>query len=513
LPTHFPTLQPSAKADFRTSVPTLDPTRAVVSLNVRSPLESPVRVNEGRTSTVLLSAIVQGDLSPTTIMVRCDSSNATLLHVGCPDVPLVGSPASCDIPMDLPAGNLSLRLIAVDDFHNSGHPAVKNASLRCSSGTSTVVVREASVRFSITNVVRPIFGNATFKPSGENTTRRVLSGGTFEVVTTKAGKLILEAHNGFSSPPFISPSAALVREASASATGRRLVLDVPVNISDSTPTRLSLELPSFAAACGDENGNESMCLFGLEISNSEPPDPELGIAGNFSCPGRLENGEQVAACFAAIGASLSPSHGGRQTHQYHVIRYVPKCREAQGATEEPYEEPGSAVCSASIESAQKCAFGLGDTCKRCPYGAICPGGNEARSFPGFFTVDSAKGIVEPCIEPASERCVGWDAQTLATRCGDAYAGACSATLRVGGMRLFMLRARLVVTCPFRCSQARCAKRAPPASTCGPTECAGDVPSRSARPQPESACKPRSSFQLRFSGRASLSQCSLPSWSV
>ena len=426
MPTHFPTLQPSAKADFRTSVPTLDPTRAIVSLNVRSPLESPVRVNEGSTSTVVLSAIVQGDLSPTTVLVRCDSSNASLLHVGCPFVPLVGSPASCEIVLDLPAGNLSLRLIAVDDFDNSGHPAAKNASFRCSSGTSMVVVREASVLFSITNVVRPIFGDAIFTPTEGNVTRRVLSGGagTFEVVTTKAGRLILHAYSNFSSPPFISPSAKLVREANASAAGRRLVLNVPVNVDDSTPTRLSLELPSFAAACGDENGNESMCLFGLEISNSEPADPDLGVAGNFSCPGRMENGEEVAACFAAIGASLSPSHAGGQTRRYHVIRYVPKCNDAQGVNEERYEEPGSAVCSASIESAQKCAFGLGDTCKRCPYGAICPGGNEARSFPGFFTIDSAKGIVQPCIAPASDRCVGWDAPTLATRCGDAYAGAC-----------------------------------------------------------------------------------------
>jgi hypothetical protein len=423
LPTHYPTLQPSARAGFQSSVPTLVPTRAIVSLNVQSPLESPVHVNEGTSSTVVLSGIIEGDLSPTTILVRCDSSNATLLHVGCRDVPLIGSPASCEIPMDLPAGNVTVRLIAVDDFDNSGHPAAKSASVRCSSGTSAVVVREASVLFSITNVVRPIFGDATFTPAGENTTRRVLSGGagTFEVLTTKAGKLVLQAYRGFSSPPFISPSAALVPEANASEAGRRLVLNVSVNVS-SSPAWLSLELPSFAAACGDENSNESMCLFGLEISNSEPADPNLGVAGNFSCPGRLANGEPVAACFGAIGASLSPSHAGGQTRRYHVIRYVSKCKDAQGGDEEPYEEPGSVVCAASIELAQKCAFGLGDTCKRCPYGAFCPGGNEARSFPGFFTIDSAKGIVQSCIAPASERCVGWDAQTLATRCGEAYAG-------------------------------------------------------------------------------------------
>ena len=110
-----------------------------------------------------------------------------------------------------------------------------------------------------------------------------------------------------------------------------------------------------------------------------------------------------------------------QHAEYHTIRYVDKCN-ATGVREEPYEDPGSPICSESIDSAQKCAFGLGDTCRRCPFGAICPGGNEARSFPGFYTVDVARGIVEPCIAPAQERCVGWDAQALATRCGKAYTG-------------------------------------------------------------------------------------------
>jgi hypothetical protein len=390
-------------------------------------------MNEGGASTVVLAAIVQGELSPTTkVMIRCVSSDDTLLHVGCPDVPLVGSPASCEIPMDVSTGIVSVRPIAVDDFDNSGHPAVKSASLLCSGSTPGVDVRDVAVTFSITNVVRPVFGDAIFTQAGDNATRQVLSGGagTFEVVTTKGGTLVLHAHAGFSSPSFISPSAALVREASPPAAGERLV----VKVSEWSAAQLTLELPSFSEACGKLN--KSMCLYGLEISNSKPSDADLGLAGDFKCPGRLETGEQVAACFPAIDASLSPSDAGGQTRQYHVVRYVLKCGDAQGWHEEPYEEPGAAICSASIESAQKCAFGLGDTCKRCPYGAICPGGNEARSFPGFYTVDSAQGIVQRCITPATERCVGWDAQTLATRCGAAYAGALMK--RLGGVCLLPL---------------------------------------------------------------------------
>jgi hypothetical protein len=37
-------------------------------------------------------------------------------------------------------------------------------------------------------------------------------------------------------------------------------------------------------------------------------------------------------------------------------------------------------------------------------------------------VAESSGIVEPCTAPAKQRCTGWDGQTLATRCGEAYAG-------------------------------------------------------------------------------------------
>jgi hypothetical protein len=340
-----------------------------------------------------------------------------LLHVGCPDKPLLGSPAVCEVPMMLPTGNVSVSPIAVDDYDNSGHPATKTASLLCSSSAANVDVRGAAVNYSITNVVRPVFGEANFTQTGENTTRIILSraAGTFEVVTTKGGDLVLYSHSRFSSPSFISPTGTLVRVSPAVA-GERLVL----HVRKWSPTELTLTLPSFSETCGDR----SFCLFGLEIRNSiEPPDPNLGLAGDFNCPGLLETGEQAAACYPAIAAPLSPSSAGEPARRYHSIRYVEKCKDAQGAHEDPYEEPGSPICSESVESAQKCAFGLRDTCRRCPYGAICPGGDEARSFPGFYTTSSARGAVEPCTAPATERCTGWDAQTLATRCGEAYAGA------------------------------------------------------------------------------------------
>ncbi len=398
-------------------MPTLAPTRAVLFLDVRLPLESPVRVDEGDMTLVLLSTRVQGELLDRSVMIRCTSSNSTLLHVGCPDQPSATSPDTCEMPLALATGNLSLLLIAADDFDNRGHPPVKRASLLCSgSSGSSIDVLPASLDFEITNVVRPVFGAANFAPSGENATREILRGGvgTLEIVTSKSGELVLQAHAAFTSPSFIAPTAAL----RSAIDGRRLVL----HVNKWASTSLSLQLPSFAEACG----SRSACVFGLEIHNANSADAELGRAGVFECPRRLPTGKLDFQCFGAIGfgaidATRSPTDLGSAAVQYHVVRYVEKCIAVN--LDEPYDDPGSTACFGSIESAQKCAFGLRDTCKRCPYGAMCPGGNEARSFPGFFTVSSDHGIVEQCPSPDTERCTGWNAQNLATRCGKAYAGA------------------------------------------------------------------------------------------
>jgi hypothetical protein len=112
IPTEYPTLVPSSPGELRSSVPTLAPTRAVLFLDVRLPLESPVRVDEGGTTLVLLSPRVQGKLLDRTVMMRCTSSNSALLHVGCPDQPSATSPGTCEMPQALAAGNMSVLVIA-----------------------------------------------------------------------------------------------------------------------------------------------------------------------------------------------------------------------------------------------------------------------------------------------------------------------------------------------------------------------------------------------------------------
>ncbi len=140
-------------------------------------------------------------------------------------------------------------------------------------------------------------------------------------------------------------------------------------------------------------------------------NPAVGVAGALRCPPA-----DGSLCFegdgydAVISAARSPD-SGTGVAQYHSIRYVQQCA--------GFAAPGSDVCRASLESAQYCAFGAGDSCRACPRGGYCPGGNELRSFPDYYVLSSSEGIVEPC---GTLRCVGWDMQRSETKCAVGYAG-------------------------------------------------------------------------------------------
>jgi len=81
---------------------------------------------------------------------------------------------------------------------------------------------------------------------------------------------------------------------------------------------------------------------------------------------------------------------------------------------------GACTNTSSPEFAN-CAFGAGEACRRCPADAICPGGFRAvPASAGFWTLAEASGESTPCMPPATERCMGWDASISAVRCGVGY---------------------------------------------------------------------------------------------
>ena len=51
------------------------------------------------------------------------------------------------------------------------------------------------------------------------------------------------------------------------------------------------------------------------------------------------------------------------------------------------------------------------------------GGNELRTFPGYYAASASALAVSACPPPATARCVAWDSTAQRTACGEAYAGA------------------------------------------------------------------------------------------
>ncbi len=139
---------------------------------------------------------VQGALRLPSVAIRCQSSNATLLQLVCPSAPAAASATSapCDVQMPLALSpsvrGIELAAVAVEDYNNGG-PAMRTLSLSCiatpgSVSSSALDVRAASVDFEVTNIVRPIFGDADFaEAANESETRRVLVAGSCRSGTSR----------------------------------------------------------------------------------------------------------------------------------------------------------------------------------------------------------------------------------------------------------------------------------------------------------------------------------------
>ena len=127
---------------------------------------------------------VQGAFGLSAATIRCESSNSTLLQLVCASpTPTVTAPRtspSCDLPVPSSARGVLVTLVAMEDFDNGG-PAVKAACLVC-TGPASLGSGAVAVGVEITNVVRPIVGDADFAEGGNKSeARSVLRGGALSI--------------------------------------------------------------------------------------------------------------------------------------------------------------------------------------------------------------------------------------------------------------------------------------------------------------------------------------------
>ena len=82
--------------------------------------------------------------------------------------------------------------------------------------------------------------------------------------------------------------------------------------------------------------------------------------------------------------------------------------------------PHDAAVCLDPGTAHLCAFGIGDGCRPCPSGCMCPGGPRCLTHAGWWTAEETAGQPVRCAPPAAERCVGWNVDTGRTQCGEGY---------------------------------------------------------------------------------------------
>ena len=129
----------------------------------------------------------------------------------------------------------------------------------------------------------------------------------------------------------------------------------------------------------------------------------------------------------ARGVGQVPDPVAAATEATVGIFYAAACSAESGSH---FTDPATGACTnASDPRSANCAYGSGDSCRRCPRGALCPGG--ARMWPqrGYYTIAESVGVVMACAPPSLERCSGWDASITLSGCGAAYrvgSVACSA---------------------------------------------------------------------------------------
>jgi hypothetical protein len=186
----------------------------------------------------------------------------------------------------------------MEDFDNGG-PAVKAACLVC-TGPPDLGSRAAAVNVEITNVVRPIVGDADFAEGGNKSeARSVLRGGelpliwhelgfggicmpdtpllscagqgTLEIITSRGGLLTLRAHPAFS---FLAPSASLTVPSLLQAVVVPAAFAAACSCAFSAPSVLGVARAGLLAPCPHIRAHGRRRVGArCALSSSGPPNP------------------------------------------------------------------------------------------------------------------------------------------------------------------------------------------------------------------------------------------------
>lgn len=397
-----------------------------------------VRLSSQRPSVPVVVALPQAPAAGETVVVACATSDTLAAEL---------QPGSVTFTQDNWDTPQSLMLSAVADGDNgdaantelcvacracssSGPPtSVCSAPQSCSidenvKQTDTTLVfataPDVLLEAVLVESVWPYFENALVHvPTGDGTWSTISSVSTTSSSNAKAFLLTL---NGGDNITLLGDSSNYL------SRGPHFTPDVTVTIGgvaadvryvEPGGTRVNLIAPSFAEVCNSTTSTSSRCAHTLPIVISNGNIGEIAAAIDPAFTGLVGAIGQTVAC--------PPSCPGNRRGG--GVLYASACIGFAGSAECSSLSASTLVGGSALDAsvARSCAFGEADTCRMCPDGAVCPGGNRAWPLAGFWTDDPAdpQALVR-CGPPAKERCAGWDIDVDAPVCGDGYEGfACS----------------------------------------------------------------------------------------
>jgi hypothetical protein len=249
------------------------------------------------------------------------------------------------------------------------------------------------------------------------------TGTALDVLLSGGSTLVLVADRTFWADRAAAPGYAGFTNESAVWIG-----DVPCSVEwvSDDGSLLAFAAPSLDAVCPDAaTSSTGDCGYAaLRIQNGDLSEVDALGAG-ISCPpfcpglfpGSVPFESDSSLVPAAPQANELPLPVAQSALQFASagLYYTASCV-ASGFT-----DPTSGACTNVSDPAfSKCAFGVGDGCKPCPAGAMCPGGNRAWPLPGYYTASEDSGTVTACTAPATTRCTGWNSSMGSAACGRGY---------------------------------------------------------------------------------------------
>ena len=264
------------------------------------------------------------------------------------------------------------------------------------------VYRSSTTSFPVhvvNTVVPTLFDFVVQSPSGKSLSSRTAAG-VFSAVVSGSLNATLTANPALG-PRFFPGVQVVVGGLPATV----------LTLSDDW-TNVTVQLPSYADVCGAGACGAGLGAFvPLEVHNpmrlTEPLPPSVNVPASL-----LEAGWQQLSLGGAIACPPDcPLPGAGVLYSLACV----------GFDEGP-------AC-ADPTSTASCAYGAGDACSSCPGGAVCPGGFRVWPLPGHWARHESSPAVVACSQPATARCLGFNATLGVSACGEGCA--CGMALGVG----------------------------------------------------------------------------------